>query len=198
MSESTGIYAAFSLEPVEQSFKSKEAGRPIFEDREFVRIVIAGDKNTEVYREATDTDKERFHEPYARFKRGLGEREQIVGTPLSQWPLLKPSQIREFEAINIYTVEQMAALSDTMKQNIGMGANELVAAAKAFIESAKNNSVASALAAENERLRSDVELLREQVRVLADRLEDSERPEPVERRGPGRPPKAARETSLEL
>ncbi|MEF0939629.1 hypothetical protein [Rhizobium sp. BR 362] len=195
MSESTGIYAAFTLEPVEQSFKSKEAGRPIFEDREFVRIVIAGDKNTEVFREATDTDKERFHEPYARFKRGLGEREQIVGTPLAQWPLLKPSQIREFEAINIYTVEQMAALSDTMKQNIGMGAHEIVAAAQAFLASAKDGSVASALAAENERLKTDLDLLREQVKALSDRLEESER---GERRGPGRPPKSARETNLEL
>ncbi|MBB3355307.1 hypothetical protein FHT70_005268 [Rhizobium sp. BK049] len=196
MSDNPGIYAAFSLEPVEQSFKSKEAGRPIFEDREFVRIIIAGDKNTEVYREATEADKERFHEPYARFKRGLDEREQIVGTPLSQWTLLKPSQVRELEAIKIYSVEQLAALSDTMKQNLGMGAHELVAAARAFLESARNNSVASSLAAENERLRNDVERLQQQVQALADRLEDSERGN--ERRSPGRPPKAARETTLEL
>lgn len=196
MSENPGIYAAFTIEPVEQSFKSKEAGRPIFEDREFVRIVIAGDKNTEVYREATEADKERFHEPYARFKKGLGEREQIVGTPLSQWTFLKPSQVRELEAIKIYSVEQLAALSDSMKQNLGMGANELVASAQAFLESARNNSVASSLAAENERLRNDVERLNQQIQALADRLEDSERGN--ERRGPGRPPKSARENTLEL
>src|SRR5262245_8597318 len=98
-----GIFAQFSLEPVEQSFASQQAGRPIFEDREFIRIVIAGDKNSEVYREATQNDKERFHEIYSRFKDGLKDREQIVGTPLKQWTLLKPSQIREFEAINIFT-----------------------------------------------------------------------------------------------
>lgn len=80
----------------------------------------------------------------------------------------------------------MAALSDTMKQNIGMGAHELVAAAKAFLESSKDSGVASALAAENERLKSDMSILKEQVSTLASRLEAYE-----ERRGPGRPPKAA-------
>lgn len=170
-----GIYAQFTLEPVEQAFKSQAAGRPIFEDREFIRIVIAGDKNSEVYREATENDKERFHEIYRRFKDGMKDREQIIGTPLSQWPLLKPSQIREFEAINIFTVEQLAALSDTMKQNIGMGANELVAAAKAFLESSKDSSMAGALAAENERLKSDMEALKLQVQELASRLEEQDK-----------------------
>ncbi|WP_028747987.1 hypothetical protein [Rhizobium mesoamericanum] len=195
MAESTGIYAQFTIEPVEQTFKSKEAGRPIFEDREFVRIIIAGDKHTEVYREATETDKERFHEPYERFKRGLSAREQITGTPLSQWPQMSSSQVKEYEALNIYTVEALAALSDTMKQKIGMGANETVAAAQAFLESAKNSSVASSLAAENERLRNDLQVLQEQVRALSDRLEEAEG-EP--RRSPNRPPKSARETTLEL
>lgn len=195
MSESPGIYAQFSIEPVEQTFKSQEAGRPIFEDREFVRIVIAGDKHTEVHREATETDKERFHEPYERFKRGLKDREQIEGTPLSEWAQIKASQVKEFEAINIFTVEHLAALSDTMKQNIGMGAHELVAAAKAYLESAKNNAVAGHLAAENERLRNDMLILQEQVKALAERLEASET---GERRGPGRPPKTARDNSLEL
>lgn len=93
---SPGIYAQFSIEPVEQGFKSQQAGRPIFEDREFVRIVIAGDKHTEVFREATESDKDRFHEPYGRFKRGLEGRDQLTGTPLSQWPLMKASQVKEF------------------------------------------------------------------------------------------------------
>ncbi|RDJ12420.1 hypothetical protein [Rhizobium grahamii] len=195
MNENPGIYAAFSVEPVEQAFKSQQAGRPIFEDREFVRIVIAGDKNTEVFREATPADKDRFHEPYARFKKGLSAREQVTGTPLSEWPLLKASQIKEFEAINIYTVEQLAGLSDTMKQNIGMGAHELCAAAKAFLESAGNNAKASELAAENERLKSDVDLLRGQVKELADRISEIDAEDNSRRT---RAPKAARENNLEL
>ncbi len=187
-----GIYAQFSLEPVHQPFKSTEAGRPIFEDKEFVRIVVAGDKNSEVYREATDYDKERFHEVYERFQKGLKGREQITGTPLSQWPMLKPSQIKELEAIEIYTVEGLANLSDSMKQNIGMGAHELVAQAKAYLDAAKDGAAAAKLASENEGLREDIADLKRQLAELNERFSHEER------RGPGRPPKAAKENALEL
>lgn len=175
MSQEHGIYALFSMQPFEQTFKSKEAGRPIFEDREVVTIIIGGDKHSEVVREVEPYDRERFGEAYAKFKRGLEGKDQISGTPLQQWPLMKPSQIREFEAINIYTVEQLAALSDTMKQNIGMGAHELVAAAKAFLDAAAGGALAGQLAAENERLKQDMEALRTQVQTLADRLEAADR-----------------------
>lgn len=186
--DNKGIYAQFCIEAVHQPFKSNEAGRPIYEDREFVRIVVAGDKNSEVFREATDHDKERFYEVYERFKSGLKGRDQITGTPLSQWALLKPSQIKEFEAIEIYTVEGIADLSDTMKQNIGMGAHELVAQAKAYLDAATNGAAAAKLAAENEDLRADVADLKRQLSELNERFDRSSS---EERRGPGRPPKAA-------
>ncbi|KEC75470.1 phage protein [Rhizobium leguminosarum bv. phaseoli CCGM1] len=167
----TGIYASFSIQPVEQPFLTEKEGRPIFKDVEFVTIFIAGDKHTEVQRVATDQDKERFSDAYKRFKEGAAAREQMVGTPLSQWSYLKPSQIKELESINIYSVEQLAALSDTAKQKIGMGANELVSAAQAFLVTSKDASAASAFAAENERLKDDVKRLEAQVAEMGQRFE---------------------------
>jgi hypothetical protein len=193
MAEPTGIYAEFTNDSVEMKFLSEKEGRPIFEDREFVRIIIAGDRNSEVYREATDYDKERFHEVYDRFKRGMEGRDQIVGTPLKQWALMKPSQIRELEGIKIFTVEHLAALSDGQKQQLGMGSHELVAAAKAYLEAAKDSSAAAFYATENERLRTDIAAMQQQIAELAAQASQSE-----ERRGPGRPPKVSRETHLEL
>ncbi|MBY3067460.1 hypothetical protein HFO74_29255 [Rhizobium laguerreae] len=171
----TGIYASFSLEPVEQTFLTEKEGRPIFADKEFVRIFIAGDKHTEVYREVTENDKLRFSDSYKRFKEGAEAREQLVGTPLAQWAFLKPSQIKELEAINIYTVEQLAALSDIAKQKIGMGANELVAAAQGYLASAQDSRAASAFAAENERLKDEVGRLQDQMKEMATRFEAMEK-----------------------
>ncbi|MBX4884085.1 hypothetical protein HJA90_10880 [Rhizobium bangladeshense] len=167
----TGIYASFSLQPVEQPFLTEKEGRPIFKDEEFITIFIAGDKHTEVQRVATAHDKERFSDAYKRFKEGAAAREQLTGTPLSQWSYLKPSQIKELESINIYSVEQLAALSDTAKQKIGMGANELVSAAQAFLVTSKDASAASAFAAENERLKDDVKRLEAQVAEMGQRFE---------------------------
>ena len=168
------VYATFEMNPVQQIAASEKAGRPIFADKEFIRIITAADKRSEVYREVTDGDRDRFHEQYKRFKEGLEGKDQIVGTRLSEWPHLTASQVKELEGINIMTVEQLAALTDTAKQTLGMGANTLVAAARAYLESAKDSSTAVALAAENERLRNDVTMLTEQVKELASRLEASE------------------------
>lgn len=191
MTENTGIYASFSIEAVQIPFKSEQEGRPIFEDREFVRIVIAGDRNSEVYREATAIDKERFGEVYDRFKRGMNDREQLVGTPLSQWPAMSPREIKELEGINIFTVEQLASLSDTAKQKFGMGANEYVAKAKAYLDKAKGGAQASAMAAENERLKSDIETLRQQIADLNMRFGEENK------RSAGRSAKERRDSVVE-
>ncbi|MFJ6328118.1 MULTISPECIES: hypothetical protein [unclassified Rhizobium] len=173
-SNDTGIYAQFYFEPVEQAFETEKQGRPIFKDTEFVRIFIAGDQRTEVTRPATEMDKVRFADIYRRFKDGAADHEQSNGTPLSQWTMMKPSQIKELQAINIYTVEHLAALSDTGKQQLGMGAHELVAAASAYLANARDSNAAAAFAAENERLKTEVARLEEQMKLMAKQMEAME------------------------
>ncbi|WP_375453716.1 hypothetical protein [uncultured Methylobacterium sp.] len=174
--ENPGILAMFFTDAVRMNFASEQAGRDIFEDREHVKIVIAGDKHSEVVREATDVDRERFHEVYRRFRAKASEREQIVGTILDAAPFLSPSQRKEMESLNIFTVEQLAALSDTAKQKIGMGANEMVAKAQAFLKVAADTGHATALAAQAERQNDEIAALKEQIRELASKLEAAVKP----------------------
>lgn len=196
MSESPGIFVEFFIEPLHMTFKSQQEGRPVYEDREYKRITIAGDRNSQPVSEVTDYDRERFAEVYAKFQRGLVGREQETGTPLKEWPLLTASQVKELNGLEIYTVDALAALSDSQKQRIGMGANDIVASAKAYLESAKDGSAAAFYAAENERLKADMDAMKQQIAELASQLTAQGQSE--ERRGPGRPPKTARENHLEL
>lgn len=179
-----GLHVEFYIESLLSEFKSEEAGRPIHEDMEFVRILIPGDKNTAIDRVASAEDKKRFHEEYGRFKAGEQEAAQAVGTPLSQWPAISRALAKDFAALNIHTVEQLAQLSDTGKQAFGMGANEWSVKAKAFLETASNSATAQKYASENEALKRDIELLKGQI------AEISARSGQPEKRGPGRPPKA--------
>lgn len=165
--ENPGILAMFFTDAVRMNFASEQAGRDIFEDREHVKIVIAGDKHSEVVREATDADRERFHEVYRRFRAKATEREQIVGTILDAAPFLSPAQRKEMEAINIFTVEQLAALSDTAKQRLGMGANELVAKAQAFLKVAADTALATSQAARLEQQDAEIADLKRQIKELA-------------------------------
>lgn len=184
MATEENIIPQFFIDAVQNNYKSEQEGRPIHEDREFIRILIAGDSRSEVVREVLPNDKERFREQYRRFRDGLKEDEQLTGTRLKEWPAMTPASIRDFNGINVFTVEQIAGMSDVAVGNFGMGGLEWRAKAKAYLEAAEKGATASHYAAENERLRADIERLSSQVRELASQIDP-------EKRGPGRPRKEA-------
>ena len=106
----------------------------------------------------------------------------IDGTPLKQWPLLSPAQIAEFNALNILSVEMLAELSDANVSKIFDG-RIWREKAKAWLAQSKDGATATRLAAENERLKQQIDALTLRVNELANDVSD--------RRGPGRPPKQA-------
>lgn len=128
----------FYTEPVEMTFKSSQAGRPIFEDREMVEIIIPGDIRSKATEIVNDGHKERWPKEYAAFKRG--EEAPLEGTPLRDWPPLTAGRVRELAHFNILTVEQLAEVGDNHLQNLGMGARELREKAKKFLEVARTGT----------------------------------------------------------
>ena len=65
-----GIFPRFYMRPVQNKFKSKEEGRAIFEDIEYVEVIIAGDKNNKPHFKVTDEHKQRWPKQYEKFKAG--------------------------------------------------------------------------------------------------------------------------------
>lgn len=139
----------FFMHPRENAKKSKEAGRPIFEDVEMVSIVSPGNKNAEHTAGAhslhfdSNVDKqwtyaERFAEHYEAFKRGGAE--QAVGTPLAEVPFLTMAQKAEMAAMKITTVEQLAGMADRTIRSKGMGFRQYVDAAKAYLDTSNGTN----------------------------------------------------------
>jgi hypothetical protein len=73
-------------------------------------------------------------------------------------------------AINIPTVEALVEVADSNIGNLGPGGYELRAKAKAWLAQAKDSAAAQAIAAENERLKSQIADLQRQVNELATRF----------------------------
>lgn len=158
MSDKPHLHVEFFNDAVENKRKSIEAGRPIFEDVEMVRIKIAGDpKNTLVapangecgVDRATGekiTYKDRFPEHYRFFADHKGA--AVIGTPLSEVPWLTASKVQELKALNIMTVEALAQLDGTLLQRIGMGARELKNQAVAWLDKAEGSKARAHFASE--------------------------------------------------
>jgi hypothetical protein len=130
-----GVVANFFLDKVLLGFKSREAGREIYEDREFVSIRVKGQDKMEVVREVTEQDKQRFGQQYWRFKQG--QEQAKVGTPIERLPGMTPSTIHLYKQNNIKTIEDLSEVADSNLQNLGPGARELQRQAQEFISNGK-------------------------------------------------------------
>lgn len=157
------IYAVFFTDAVRDEHASNEQGRPIYKDTEFVRIVAPGDKTNVVVRPARDTDRNRFPRQYAAFKRG--EQEQVVGTPLAQWPLMGRAQVEELKALGVITVEHLSQLRDDIKMKIP-GAMQLSQRAKDWLTAATDSALLTKMRTEREEQDERIAELEKQITDL--------------------------------
>jgi hypothetical protein len=167
--QNDGITPIFFHSTVQNFAKTETEGRPIFDEFEFCRILIAGDPHNAHVEPVTDAVKRRFAAQYHEWKLGNEQRQQVTGTPLRQWPLMTPAKIAEFEALHIYNVEGLAQLAEVHLQR-GFDLREWRERARAWLESAKDGSAAARYAAENEKLRGDLGRVTDQVAVLTDQI----------------------------
>jgi len=117
------LQVRFYKRPVQQEQETLEAGRPIYKEFDFVHICVAGDTLTEIDTYALASHKTRFPIQWANYQNRLGSDDQeIVGTPVSEWPLVSKSQAEELRAMKFYTVESIANASDQQLQRMGMAA----------------------------------------------------------------------------
>jgi hypothetical protein len=158
----------FYKKSMKQEDASNEAGRPIFKEFDFVRIMIPGDNLTEIDTYAQESHKQRFPRQWAHYQNQTAGHEDIVGTPLDQWPQVTRSQAEELRGLKFYTVEAIADCSDQQLQRIGMVAgmspHNFRLKAKAFLnlandsaEVAQRESELQALKEENAKIKAETD-----------------------------------------
>ena len=159
-----GITPLFFLDPVINPKKSAEAGRPIADNVEKVRLFIAGDPYMQPVHPVDQSQIDRFPEAYKAFKE-KGEM-HVEGTPLRQWALLSPADIVGFEALKIFSVEAMAQIPESSLQK-HFGLREWREKAKAYLAVSKDSAAAVKFAEENVRLNDEIVGLNKKVDDLA-------------------------------
>ncbi|CAB4136667.1 hypothetical protein UFOVP312_40 [uncultured Caudovirales phage] len=131
------LYVEFFRKPVLQPGKSREAGRAVYEEIDYVRIHVPGDKSSVVERPVNQQDIFRFQERYNKWK--AGQEEAVTGTPLTALPGMNPSKIEEYKFFKLVTVEQLAEANDNLGGKF-MSFQQDKQRAKVFLEVAKNNA----------------------------------------------------------
>jgi hypothetical protein len=86
--------------------------------------------------------------------------EEIIGTPLSEWPLVSKSQAEELRGMKFHTVESIANASDQQLQRMGMAAGM---SPYAFRDKAKAFLNLATTAAETDKREQEINALKEEL-----------------------------------
>lgn len=132
------LMVRFFVKAHEDQQATKEQGRPVFTDREFIEIRTPGKKDA-VCRPARQRDIDRFPRHYEAFK-ARTDVSLETGTPLAEWPQVTRSMAEELAFFNVKTVEQLAACPDSQLINF-MGGGMLKEKAKRWLEEAAGENV---------------------------------------------------------
>jgi hypothetical protein len=174
------LLVRFKMHSELSQFKSKKQGVPIYDDIEIVEILNPGEKEPIIV-QADEFLKRRFPRQYEAFKSGLNH--DSSGTPLNLLFAASPSTVKQLNAFNIYSVQQLANIPDSSITQIPMG-RTLVEKAKAYLASASKGQSHHVV----ESLQDEVAKLKALIAEAG--ITPPETPAIAnERRGPGRPRK---------
>jgi hypothetical protein len=124
------LLVQFYKRPILNPALSVKEGRPIYKEEVCIRIRIPGDKLNQIDRVADSIDIERFRRHYEKFIAGQS---QLVGTPLEEVGFVPAPLVEELKHFNIYTVEQLAGVSDGVAQKIA-GLQSFKQKAQAYLD----------------------------------------------------------------
>jgi predicted transcriptional regulator len=110
------------------------------------------------------------------YQNQVGSQEQIIGTPIEQWPLISRSQADELKGIKFRTVEDVANCSDQQLQRIGMIAgmspHSFREKAKAFLNLASESAEVSAREAELAKLREENDKIKAETEAKLSKMQE--------------------------
>ncbi len=107
-----------------------------------------------------------YKRSYAAWKEG--NELPVDGTPIKGWPVISPAQQETLIRMKVMTVEVLAAMNDEGVKRYGMGAQDLVNKARAWISQANDKAP---LTMENARLKKQVEVLTESLDSLSAKVQ---------------------------
>jgi hypothetical protein len=151
------VAVAFGMFPQVDKAKSDAAGHDVYVEKEYVRILIPGDKTSDVLQPSNDTYRRRFPKAYEAFKARTNGGSGVSGMPIEQWAPVSRSVAMTLRAAHIPTVETLAEVHEGLIDRLPIAApRELREKARAWLAQARDGAETARKAAENKALRDQI------------------------------------------
>ena len=153
------MFVIFFKDAVHSESKSIEAGRPIYDEYDFIKIMAPGSKDS-VIEKVNYGHQQRFPKQWAQYQ--AHQEQTTSGTPLSEVPWLTVAQRAEFLAMNVRSVEGLVGMPDNIAQKF-MGFHGIKQRAQAYLDLAAGNAPTERLNAEIAKKDAELEVMRGQI-----------------------------------
>jgi hypothetical protein len=154
------VIPRFYVKPIRMNFQSEKEGREVWEDHEYVEIIVPGDSKNIVHEAVKEHHRERWPTQYQRFKSHMEAPSE--GTPLEEWAAVGASMVMELKSHHVRTVEHLAGLSDSQLSKVcPMGGHALRERAKRFLEQVDAEKPIAELTQQVEALKAEIAAMRE-------------------------------------
>lgn len=161
--EERGVFARFYDKYI-RTGEIDDNGLPKFAVKTYVEIRIQNSADVADH-PAGEQDLMRFPKEYALYQ--VKKEKVKQGTPLAQFAFLTVPEIATCELRGIFTVEDLAGLTDEKAKEI----NILTAKEQAvkFLEASKNNKAIAKFEAENKKLKEKIAKLEDELKALKEK-----------------------------
>lgn len=177
------LFVRFYKRFVRNNYQSELQGRPVEEQKDFVEIREPGAKSW-YNGEPTADHIFRFKPLYEEFKAGNQAKE--TGTPLEYLTRLTPGEIEVYNTNKLFTIEQLANLSDSACDGLSFGTLENRSAARAYLKVATDTLA-------QQKAEKEIQELRDQLAELRALVSNKTTEEATEPAKVGRPRKVKQE-----
>lgn len=164
-----GLLVTFYTKGIHLEEQSKQAGRPVFKDVVFVRIVTPGDALNIFDQPAKPHHYTRFPKHWEAFQKGMEIADD--GTPLQHWTRMTPSKVLAYASVHIKTVEQVANIGDANGGAMPMDWQQDRIAARAYLQAAADSSVVQRQAEQLAERDAEINLLKTNLATLGSQME---------------------------
>ena len=158
------LIVEFYKRAVQNRTKTMAEGRPIFDEVDYVKILVPGDRNTTVDTRVDSRYQRRFPRQWAQFQ--MNESQALSGFPLREWPAITRAQAEELAHLNVYTVEQLSTLPDVYGSKL-MGFHDLKRKAETYLAAAKDNAFVEKVSAQNAELKVQLDATQQELARLS-------------------------------
>lgn len=164
------LLVKFETRAVKNEFETNKQGRPVFYEQDYINVITPGSRDVFIA-PMDDSYKRRFAKRYKEWQDREKREGSVEGTLLAELTWMTKSQIAELNYSNIFTVEQLAGMSDANAMQF-MGSQQLRQRAKLYLEAAAGAAPALRLQQELEQRDNRIAAMENQIAEQAKLLED--------------------------